>query len=268
MQFKNSLFLAVATSILALGTASKRNPSNPPLVNTGAPNETTCQKSGCHSGGSYAGTVTISGLPDTIQFSTTYNLTITNTSNAIRSGFQLTCLDGNNAKCGTLVAATGVNVANQNTNSRQYARQSAYKVLSGGSVSWSFSWKSPATASGNKATFYFASLCANGNGNNGGDNVLTGNKAVVFNTSVAASEPEWAAAVKIFPTVADKQISVALPENAVFSAVIFSNDGRQIQKLKLNSSLETVDVSGFSPGIYFLKMSKDGQEVTRKFVKN
>ena len=36
MQFKISLFLAVATAILALGTASKRNPQNPPLGNTGA----------------------------------------------------------------------------------------------------------------------------------------------------------------------------------------------------------------------------------------
>lgn len=84
-----------------------RDPNNPPTARTGAPGETTCGASGCHSGGTYTGSVTISGVPDTIVANQSYTVNLTNTSNAIRAGFELTCLDNSNAKCGTLSTGSG-----------------------------------------------------------------------------------------------------------------------------------------------------------------
>lgn len=70
-----------------------KDPSDPPMGNTGAPGETTCAQTGCHSGGVYTGTVALTGVPDTVTANTSYTLTLTNTSNAPRAGFQLVCLD-------------------------------------------------------------------------------------------------------------------------------------------------------------------------------
>lgn len=266
MQFNNKIALALGISIFMLGTATRRDPKNPPLANTGAPNETTCAKSGCHNGGSFTGTVELTGLPDTIQFNTSYTLTLTNKSNAVRAGFQLTALDGSNVKCGTLTAGTGVNVATMNSIARQYARQSDYKTLSAGSTSWTFTWKSPATAASNKATFYFTSLCGNGNGKETLDNVLQGTKTVFFKQSVAANEPTWASEIKVFPTTTDREITVALPENSEFEAQVFSASGQLVAQQVFSKNLETVEVADWQSGIYFLKISRNGEQVTRRFV--
>ena len=170
-----------------------RNPTNPPIGRTGAPSETTCAASGCHSGGNFTGTVSIAGIPDTVTANQTYTVTLTNAGNATRAGFQLTCLDGANAKCGTLTAGSGNNVASNSGNGRQYVRQSAPKTLAAGSTSWSFTWKAPATASGNLCQFYFVSLCADGNGQRTNDNVLAATKALVLKAVSPAEEAPEAA---------------------------------------------------------------------------
>jgi hypothetical protein len=118
-----------------------------------------------------------------------YTITLSNTSNAVRAGFQLTCLDAANAYAGTLTNGTGTSIGTSNSTGRKYIRQSSPKTLSGGSTSWTFTWKAPASAAENKCTFYFVSLCANGNGNNSGDKVLVANESVVLKAVSAANEP-------------------------------------------------------------------------------
>ena len=133
---RKSTFLSLLLlSVWYISTSSRKDPNNPPLARTGAPGETTCGASGCHSGGTFTGTVTISGIPDTISANTSYSVTLTNTSNAVRAGFQLTCLDSLNAKCGSLTNGTGTSTGSQSSTGRQYIRQSAPKALSNGAAS-------------------------------------------------------------------------------------------------------------------------------------
>ncbi len=141
-----------------------------------------------------------------------YTVTLLHSSNAVRAGFQLTCLDNNNAKCGTLTSSTGTSIGNNNLLVRQYIRQSTPKNLSNGAASWTFTWKAPGTAAGNLAKFYFTSLAANGNGNNNGDNVLVGTKTVVFpDNSVSTSEPDPKQWMHVYPTlVQDNELQVRL----------------------------------------------------------
>ncbi|MEO6040037.1 MAG: choice-of-anchor V domain-containing protein, partial [Saprospiraceae bacterium] len=129
MKFKSLLTLFGCVALWGMLTSTLRNPNNPPLGNTGAPSETTCQKSGCHASvGNFTGTVSLSGLPDTVAPDQTYMVTLTQTSNAVKAGFQLTCLDAANTKCGTLTAGAGSSLGT--LSSRQYVRQSAAKTLS------------------------------------------------------------------------------------------------------------------------------------------
>ncbi len=260
----------LSSSILLFGlwfglTNSMRDPNNPPTGKTGAPGENTCGQSDCHSGGNFTGTVTISGVPDTVVANTTYTITLTNASNAARAGFQLTCWDNANAMCGTLTAGTGVSIGS-GAAGKKYARQSSPKLLSNGSTSWTFTWKAPASASGNKATFYFVSLCANNNGQKTGDNVLVSSKPVVFQTTSATGEPAQEAAVTFFPTlVQENQIQVNLLEAKIGRLQVFDNSG----KLVLEQNLEqenTVNTNSLPKGLYNALIESEGKKVVKKFL--
>lgn len=264
-------FKLLPTFSLLLGawlflTNAKIDPNNPPTGKTGAPGETTCStSSGCHSGGTFTGTVTISGVPDTVLAGQTYTITLTNTSNAVRAGFQLTAWDDANAMCGTLTAGTGVNIGTGSAG-KKYARQSTPKTLSGGSTSWNFTWKAPATASGNKVNFYFVSLCANGNGNKTGDNAIPSTKSVVLQTTSAAQEPSLNAAVKFYPTlVKNNSLHIELLDAAQGKLRVFDLNGRMVMEQAL-TSVNEVDVNALAKGLYTAQILAAGKSSTQKFV--
>lgn len=247
-------------------TNSMRDPNNPPTGKTGAPGENTCStQPDCHTGGSFAGTVSISGVPDTVLPNTTYTITLTNASNAIRAGFQLTCWDGSNAMCGTLTAGTGVSIGS-GAAGKKYARQSAPKNLVSGSASWNFNWKAPLTASGNKATFYFASLCSNNNGQKTGDNAIQSNKTVVLKTTTPAIEPAQEAAVKFFPTlVQSNTLYLELLEAEKGQITVFDLNGKMVLQQSV-AKTNTLTINDLPKGVYTAHIEAEGKIATKKFV--
>lgn len=267
MKFKVLPVLALLFAAWLFLTNAMVNPNNPPTAKTGAPGETTCSTtSGCHTGGSFTGMVTISGVPDTVVANQTYTITLTNTSNAVRAGFQLTSWDGANAMSGTLTAGTGVSIGSGNPISKKYARQSSPKTLSGGSTSWSFSWKAPATASGDKITFYFVSLCANGDGGKTGDNALQSTKSVVLQATSAANEPAREAAVKFYPTlVQNNTLHIELLEAQSGQITVFDMNGKTVLQETL-SVVTDLNVNDLPKGIFTAQIVANGKNTTRKFV--
>lgn len=258
----NILFAVMALlAIWQTSTATLRDPNNPPTGRTGAPSETTCQASGCHSGGSYTGTVSISGVPDTIAPNTTYTVTLTNTSNAVRAGFELTCLDSANVKCGTLTAGTGCSTTT--AGGRQYVRQASPKTLSNGSTSWTFTWKSPVTAAGNSATFYFVSLAANGNGKESGDKVLQANKKVVLQQLVATNEPAVAFA-GVYATP-QNMLHVNLLNAYKGQLTVFDLQGKMVEKTTLEHENQ-LDMNHLNKGMYLAQVQAEGRSMTKKFM--
>ncbi len=262
--------LLVALMMIAgwqLLTSALRDPNNPPVARTGAPGETTCAASGCHSGGSFTGTVAISGVPDTVVPNQSYTVTLTHASNAVRSGFELTCLDGGNVKCGALTAGSGCSTGSNVSSGRQYVRQSTPKNLSGGSTSWTFTWKAPATAFNNAATFYFTSLAANGNGNNSGDNVLIGTKNVVFQTSVVAThesaQPGW---LKLYPTVVNMELHLDLTDATAGTLRLYDQHGRLVLQTALTGSNNIVPVNTVPHGLYLAQITAGGRQSTQKLL--
>lgn len=264
MTFKSSLTIFGSIALWGMLTSTLRNPNNPPLGNTGAPSETTCQKSGCHASvGTFTGTVNLSGLPDTVTANQTYMVTLTQTSNAVKGGFQLTCLDASNAKCGTLTAGTGSNVGT--FSSRQYVRQSTPKVLSGGSASWTFSWKAPATLAADSLRFYFVSLAANGNGNNSGDVVLKSSKKIILGATSASHEPDNAALVQLYPNPAVLFVQIKLPTVSHGALSLYNAAGALVLEKELNSDNQ-LDISGLPRGIYLAKILIGEKVVSRQLV--
>lgn len=263
MKIKSLTVAAVLFAAWNMLTGSVRDPNNPPAGRTGAPGETTCAASGCHSGGTYTGTVSISGIPDTITANQSYVITLTHASNAVRAGFELTCLDNANVKCGTLTAGTGTSVAT--SGGRQYVRQSAPKTLSNGSTSWSFTWKAPASISGNQATFYFASLAANGNGNKTGDNPLLASRAVVLLPTVAAHEPDNAGLAGVYPAVATDVLNVELLHGEKGRLSVFDMQGKVVLQSDL-VQINRLDISRLDKGLHIAQITVAGRTVVKKFV--
>ena len=262
MKIKSLLLYSFILFVYIALTSSKYNPNNPPTGKTGAPSESTCGESGCHKNGSFTGTVAISGIPDTILPNTLYSVTLTQTSNAVKGGFELTPLDGLNVKAGTLTAGTGTSVVS--ASGRTYVRQSSPKALTNGSVSWSFKWKSPASAGNSKVTLWFVSLAANGTGNENGDNPLLGSKSFVFTFPTATNELNSAEEVNVYPNPASTNIQISIPA-AAGQVELYNLDG----KLSLRQSItkkSSIDVSSLEKGIYISKITYDQKTITKKII--
>ncbi|MEZ5030825.1 MAG: choice-of-anchor V domain-containing protein [Saprospiraceae bacterium] len=86
------------------------NSTNPPNARTGAPGDDGTCASGCHGGGSFQGTVDISGIPSTIQAGETYTVTLTTTAtvgNPVTGGFQILALNSANQNVGDMIVTNG-----------------------------------------------------------------------------------------------------------------------------------------------------------------
>lgn len=252
-----SLFLL--TIGLALSNISLIDPKNPPVPKTGAPGEQTCSTtSGCHSGGSYQGTIQLVGLPDTVQPSTLYTVTFTsNSTTAALGGYELTCLDGLNAKCGTLAAGTGTNLTT--SGGKQYVRQSSAKAFSAGKATWVFNWTSPATVTGDSIKFYGSALLANNNGGTSGDNAITIAKKVVLAKPNATVDNLIADKVSIYPTATSDILNINLdPSLSNTSVVIYDMTGKSVYNSNLTEN-NKIDVSNLNIGTYIVRVdSKQG----------
>jgi len=157
------------------------NNGNPPTGNTGAPFNGNCNN--CHSGGNYNGNIDVSGFPATASPNETYDITLTTTvtsGNPNKAGFQLVVVDANNANCGDLIDVAGNGTGTENLAMREYIEHRNGKNFAGGTVSWSFQWKAPASVPGDLVKVYYIVNMCNGNGGTGGDNPIWDNFSFGF----------------------------------------------------------------------------------------
>ncbi len=152
------------------------NASNPPDGKTNAPFNGFCTE--CHSGGSFNGTVGISGIPSTVMAGETYPVTLTVTvtqGSPVRAGFQMVSVfTPGNTNAGDFMT----NSADEGTSSaggREYIDHRGAKNFSGGEASWTFNWKAPDGPHGATITMYYAGNITNGNISSSGDRPVSGN---------------------------------------------------------------------------------------------
>jgi hypothetical protein len=175
-----SLILVGFTIISA---SPKRSSSGAPVSSTGAPNEESCAKSGCHDDNSInSGKATLSiDLGDSIANYTpgkTYSLKIKITENAVtRFGFQVVALNHNNVNAGkfhlTDRAKTQLISNNLELTDRQYVTYT-FAGTDGinGASEWDINWTAPNSNVG-PITFYVAGVSADDDMSDKGDYVYT-----------------------------------------------------------------------------------------------
>jgi hypothetical protein len=264
--FSKSYFFAlcIGTFCFFVASSTQKNPGNPPTGSTGAPGEQTCSRSGCHSGGNFTGSVSISGIPDTVLAGKVYDIVLKQTSNATRGGFQMTCIDNANTACGTFVAASGVNIGTGG--GKQYPRQSSPKALAGGAASWAFKWTAPATLPNSDIRFYFSTLCGNGNGNESGDNTLVGADTVKFALTSAAPELDITPAITIVPQKNALHITLWKAEQGLVT--VHAINGTMQLQTKIVTQDQFIPTNHLPNGIYVATVKTGEQTKTLKFVVN
>jgi hypothetical protein len=261
MKIKNLLFAFSLLTLWYMTTAL--NPSNPPLQSTGAPGEKTCAQAGCHNGGTQTGTITFLGLPTEVEANKTYTITATCTSAAAKAGgFELTVLDGANAKSGKLTVGAGQSLAT--AANKEYVRQSKAGTYASSKLSYTFTWTAPATSANKDITFYTAFLLGNGNGNDNGDAAATGKQTVTFK-SVATNDPVLENAMTVYPNPTTDQLNVTLADNEGAQFTLSNEAGQILIASKLDSK-NTFDVANLARGIYFAKVQVGNKQAVKKVV--
>lgn len=180
MPRRNIKLLAVFITLFTWATIVFANSAGPPLGNTGAPGEGTCNN--CHSSfglNSGGGSIVIAGLPQQYEPGRRYNLTVTvSQSNRNRWGFQMTAITDDGAGTGTFIitdaAQTQMLTSSIGGRQRAYVQHTSAGTQRGrtGSAMFRVDWTAPSSDVGN-ITFYASGNAANGDGTLIGDNAYT-----------------------------------------------------------------------------------------------
>ncbi len=257
------LFFGATACYVLMST--KMDPDNPPVARTGAPGEQTCASSDCHDAPNAAltGAIVISGVPEEVVPGQTYQVTVKNTSTTGKAtGFELTCLDGNNAKCGTL--ATGLNVSIASQNGRDYSRNSKKTQFVAGAASWTFPWTAPKTLTNPAISFYCASVIGNGDGKEHKDNIISVTKSVQLKT-VATIDAALDAAIKVFPNPTTDFLNIQIKNNSPIEARLFNIEGRLVKTMILTNENQ-INVKDLPKGDYIMQFISDNKQTSRKIV--
>lgn len=160
------------------GRQAQANQGGPPAGLTGAPGESDCLSSGCHTGNdinSSLGTLTISGLPAAYRPDQEITLTVRlSQPNRLRFGFQITAVDVQGRKAGDLILTDTTRTQKITTfiatGQRDYVYHTAVGTLPNGAneSTWEVRWKAPSQTVG-RVTFHASGNAANGNSAQSGD---------------------------------------------------------------------------------------------------
>ncbi|MFN0085026.1 MAG: choice-of-anchor V domain-containing protein [Blastocatellia bacterium] len=252
------LKLAVVCAGIAIcglnGMPARAYVSGPDPGKTGAPGESDCTE--CHFGfpvNSGSGTLSINGVPATYSPNQEIPVTVAlSQSGRTRFGFQLTAIDEQGRRAGSLViidsARTQLGQLVVNNEQRQYINHTFVGTAPNGvgvnEISWAFIWKAPAQSAG-KVTFHAAGNASNNNNEQTGDLIYTKNVSV--NPAVVLSS---------FASVSAASFSLTLPAAAEAIMAGFgtglSQAVVQAQSNPLPTQLEGTDV-----------MVKDGANTER-----
>jgi hypothetical protein len=178
-KIKHSRMLPITGLLLGMLVWLANN-GNPPTGKSAAPFDGNCND--CHSGGNFNGNLTVTGFPATANPGATYDITVSlanATGSPSKAGLQLVVVDANNANCGDLIE-TASDLGTEFFATREYVEQRGGKNFSGGSVSWDFQWKAPASVPGNTVKVYYIVNMCNGNGGSGGDKPLWDDLSFAF----------------------------------------------------------------------------------------
>lgn len=204
MQRKTPVFLFMSVLVfITLSNTFKVASTGAPIGSTGAPGETNCARSGCHTGDNNLNTgtgvtgISIDDFNGMYIPGKTYQVTVSLQQQGIkRFGFSLSAINKGNISSGALLA-TDVSRTQVLKGSNQFAEREyiTYKVLGTNPYAentgkWTFQWTAPDQYEG-PVTLYLAAVSANNDGTDKGDEVYTDSLVLNgFATGLSTTDPD------------------------------------------------------------------------------
>lgn len=223
----------------------------------------------CHTGTPVTGTawITTSIPEDGYTPDSVYTITVRGShAGAQRYGFEMTSEDSSNEKKGKFIVLDPLKTKLLSL------QGDAITHLAGGispendSISWTFDWQAPAAGSG-AITFYAAINAANGNSNTTGDVIYLSQDAVEEKIIQGAGEFANSKTLKVFPIPASDYLTIESSNQKINTIQLYHSSGRMVYAQNIqNESSTTIDLEGFSSGIYFLQIDSNGRKETRRVV--
>ena len=263
---------AAAVGMIISGTAIvNSNSTGGPAGRTGSPgdNGVTCAQ-GCHSGG------TVTSQSTTIQVEKNgsavsewdlgeiYDVVVTvddGGASAQRYGFSLTAEDENGNSIGTLISPDNETQINGIGGTHITHTFSSNTPSAPGSQTWNFQWQAP-NSGVNDISFYAVGVCANGNGTNGGDVVVTSNPVTLNRAPMSLEENN--VLVRVYPNPASRWLQIESAPNGVEDFEVFDMKGQRVGMGQLKEGQGKFDVTELPMGSYILRLGKTSTVVMVK----
>ncbi|MBL4654209.1 MAG: T9SS type A sorting domain-containing protein [Bacteroidia bacterium] len=277
-------FILAPLCFIIMGTNDPQSTGAPPS-STGAPGETTCAKSGCHTGqnvnsGAGITSFTFSNNLETYFPGETYPITISIMQDSInRFGFECVVVANNDSSnAGTFIitdaARTQVFPGSDQFEGREYLTYTydGTNPYTDGVGEWSFEWTAPATDVG-PVTFYIATVAANNDATDKGDLVYT--KTVEITKDIAAGiydEHKDKTILNCYPNPATEFINIEFANETtnilelslvdITGKVLYSESNiRELKKYTIN-----LEKLGITQGIYFIQLETNQATSMQKIV--
>ena len=75
-----------------------------------------------------------------------------------------------------------------------------------------------------------------------------------------------AAVLKCYPNPASSHVNLELNSSQYINYVITDISGKEMMRFENDNGKQTIDVKGFTPGIYFIRASGETESFTGKFI--
>jgi hypothetical protein len=275
--FTSSLCAITVASVLQSPDAHSRS-AGAPAQHAGAPADNsgqTCSKSGCHNTNPATdrdGMVS-SNVPETGYIpGETYSITVSVEQAGIsKFGFQATAQDEAGNLQGSYVFTNPTETQHPTIGSASLLTKYITHTAAGnttstpGSKSWSFDWVAPAAGTG-EVNFYCAVNCANGNGNNSGDQIFKDVLTLQESISTSLNLNDANDLNHVFPNPSSgQQVQIVVPQNA--SVVIYDATGKLVMQSTVTKGQNTIDVSALESGVYFMSFEQNGKRQIKRFLR-
>lgn len=266
---KKILILACSVLVLSGLTSgiSDTLSSGAPIGSTGAPDEQTCGKAGCHTGEQNAANINTGVGKLTVAHDiepsgyipgNVYNFTVSlQENNVTRFGYSFTALDENNKKAGRLLVLDSIRTQLLQGNLKYTGREyMTYRMVGTNPYSqnqglWTFKWKAPDQDQG-KVSFYVAGVSGNNDATDHGDLVYTYSASAESPASGLEKQLTNGQQMQVYPNPAHESICVCFDEKtfAPSGFSLLSLEGRLL--LEMDKTAMTRDQRGFCMALPYL----------------
>lgn len=260
--YKVLMVLAIPT-FLVLYSFSEGSPGG----KTGSPGDNGSNCTGCHKGNDVqnVGDWIMSDIPEGGYIpGNIYAITASGTQEAVGAfGFEITSENEAGVKKGEFTVTDEERTQRVSSNAVTHTLEGTKPT--GDEVEWTMKWTAPEAGTG-QVRFYAAINAANGNGNNGGDQIYLTMLSVDEDVSISVAENLWKDQLNMYPNPSNAIVNLNLPEGADYYLIDML--GNQIESKKNVGSKETIDISEFDNGVYFVQVIHNGESYTSRLLKN